>query len=170
MRTTESLRAELLDRARRDHRAREALPAGYTMRDRARLVAPVDEDNHAWLRELVAAHGWPGRSSAGDDGAEAAWLLAQHAPPEDQERFLPLLRRAVENGDAAPVHLAYLEDRVRVRRGLPQRYGTQYRRLPDGGLRLEEVEDPSGLDERRASAGLGPQAEYDARLRASASA
>ena len=33
----------------------------------------------ARLRELVARHGWPGEDIAGPDGAEAAWMIAQHS-------------------------------------------------------------------------------------------
>jgi len=128
-------------------------------------VAPVDRDNTARLREIVARYGWPGRELVGDAGAHAAWLLVQHAPPDLQEECLPLLQKAVERGDARPVDLAYLTDRVLMHRGEPQIYGTQYmRRGRDGVLELWTVRDPSGLDQRRAELGLEPQAEYQARL------
>ncbi len=77
-----------------------------------------------------------------------------------------LLGDAVRRGDASPANLAYLTDRVRMHRGEPQLYGTQYRYTEDSGLGLYQVADPELLDERRASVGLGPHAEYDARLRA----
>jgi hypothetical protein len=50
--------------------------------------------------------------------------------------------------------------------GEPQLYGTQYRYSADSGLELYQVEDPQLLEERRASVGLGPHAEYDAQMRA----
>jgi hypothetical protein len=56
--------------------------------------------------------------------------------------------------------------RVRMFRGEPQLYGTQYRYSSGSGLELWQVEDPQLLDERRASVGLGPHAEYDAQMRA----
>src|SRR3954453_2080197 len=31
------------------------------------------------LAAIIAAVGWPGRSLVGEDGADAAWALAQHA-------------------------------------------------------------------------------------------
>jgi hypothetical protein len=127
------------------------------------VVAPVDQDNNARLREIIARHGWPGRRLAGDDGAHAAWLLAQHAPPELQEEFLPLLEDAVTREDASSADLAYLRDRVLMHRGEPQLYGTQYRIL-DGILELWTVRDPAGLDERRAALGLEREAENRARL------
>ena len=96
-------------------------------------------------------------------GAHAAWLLAQHAPPELQEECLPLLEDAVTRGDASRADLAYLGDRVLMHRGDPQLYGTQYR-VMDGVLELWAVRDPAGLDERRAALGLEPEAENRARL------
>ena len=56
-------------------------------------------------------------------------------------------------GDASPVGLAYLMDRVLMHRGEPQICGTQYQ-VRDGVLALWTVRDPSGLDQRRAALGL----------------
>ena len=159
----EELRAELVERADRDQAARLSLRPDHTMAEWEALVDPVDRDNTTRLREIIGRHGWPGRGLAGDDGAHAAWLLAQHAPPELQEECLPLLEDAVTRGDASPADLAYLGDRVLLHRGEPQLYGTQYR-VMDGVLELWTVRDPAGLDERRAALGLEPEAENRARL------
>jgi hypothetical protein len=159
----EELRAELLERAARDQAARRSVRPDRAMAGWETLVAPVDRDNTTRLREIIGRHGWPGRRLAGDDGAHAAWLLAQHASPDLQEECLPLLEDAVTRGDASPADLAYLRDRVLVHRGDPQLYGTQYR-LIDGVLELWAVRDPAGLDELRAALGLEPEAENRARL------
>jgi hypothetical protein len=103
----------------------------------------------------VDAHGWPGQSLAGENGAHAAWLLLHHAELDFQEQCLPLLMEAVGRGDASPRDLAYLKDRVLMRRGEPQIYGTQYL-VKDGVPELWTVRDPEGLDERRAALGLEP--------------
>jgi hypothetical protein len=162
-RVDEELRTELVERAGRDQAARKSVRADLAMREWVAVVAPVDRDNTARLREVIGRHGWPGRQLAGDDGAHAAWLLAQHAPPELQEEWLPLLEDAVTRGDASPADLAYLKDRVLAHRGEPQLYGTQYL-VRDGVLELWTVRDPAGLDERRAALGLTPEAENRARL------
>jgi hypothetical protein len=159
----EELSAELLDRADRDQAARRSLRPGHEMAEWETVVAPVDRDNTARLREIVGQHGWPGYRLAGEAGAHAAWLLAQHAPPESQEQWLPLLQDAVARADASPADLAYLMDRVLTHRGEPQIYGTQYQ-VRDGVLELWPVRDPAGLDQRRAALGLEPEAENRARL------
>ncbi len=75
---------------------------------------------------------------------------------------------AVDAGEAPAWQLAYLTDRCRVAAGQPQVYGTQYD--SDGfadNLRPYPIEDPEGLDARRAAVELEPHAEYDRRMRSS---
>ena len=75
----------------------------------------------------MASQGWPGRSLVGEEAAHAAWLLAQHADrhPALQEQWLSLLEAAVAQGEASPIDLAHLTDRVLLARGELQVYGTQ---------------------------------------------
>ncbi|MCI0689743.1 MAG: hypothetical protein L0Y54_21275 [Sporichthyaceae bacterium] len=156
------LREELLRRAETDQHVRQT-PDG-TFRPLPEM-GQVDADNSARIREIIDTHGWPGHSLVGADGTDAAWLLVQHAPHDLQQTCLPLLDAAVDAGEATPAQLAYLTDRILVRRGLPQRYGTQYRSTADGDLELSQVEDPDRLDRRRASVGLGTHAQSLAEIR-----
>lgn len=98
----EALRAELLARRDADQEARLSLPRGHSTADWNRVVDPVDADNERWIRDVIARHGWPGSSLVGTDGAQAAWLLVQHAPLDLQEQCLPLLTAAVDAGEADP--------------------------------------------------------------------
>jgi hypothetical protein len=67
----------------------------------------------------------------------------------------------VEAGDASTGDLAYLIDRVRVAKNLPQVYGTQIGPGPDGDVAPRTpIEDPDNVDARRAEAGLGTLEEY----------
>ena len=168
----EELRRELLTRRDEDQRIRtQVSPArgqhAVTLSaDAAAEWQRIDDDNTRWLGDLLDARGWPGRTLVGEDGALAAWLLAQHADrdPGRQRAFLNALRAAVDQGEASAAHLAYLEDRVRVNAGQPQLYGTQFT-MTDGELGPRPIEDPQRLDERRAAAGLEPFADYEARMR-----
>lgn len=168
----EELRRELLARRDEDQRIRTLVspPQGqHTVRLPDEVAAEwqrIDEDNTRWLGEVLSARGWPGRTLAGEDGAAAAWLLAQHADsdPARQRAFLDALRGAVDQGEASPAHLAYLEDRVLVSSGQPQLYGTQFT-ITDGELKPCPITDPQRLDERRAQAGLEPFTDYEARMR-----
>jgi uncharacterized protein DUF6624 len=116
----------------------------------------VHEANAMLLMHVVGEHGWPGRSLVGEDGADAAWTIAQHAIglPKIQRACLAALDAAVAAGEAPRRHLAYLEDRVRTLEGKPQRYGTQFDWVPSGGMAPLPIEDPNGVEARRAAASL----------------
>lgn len=118
------LARELAHRVERDQELR-ADDAPVTD-DRLATWGAVDRDNTAWLKVIVERHGWPGRRLVGDEGSEHAWLLAQHADhdPVFQRRCLDMLGDAVARGDASPITLAYLTDRVRLASGQCQLYGT----------------------------------------------
>lgn len=118
------------------------------------------------LQEILARHGWPGRTLVGDDGATAAWAIAQHSDldPAFQRRALELMGPAVAVGEADPGELAYLTDRVAANAGQPQTYGTQMGCTEDGGPRLAPLAEPDRVDELRAGAGLPPLEEYLAEL------
>jgi hypothetical protein len=63
------------------------------------------------------------------------------------------MRDAVAHGEASSAHLAYPEDRVRVRTGQPQLYGTEFT-VTGGNFGLYPIEDLQRLDERRAEPSL----------------
>lgn len=160
-----AVQSELATRTALDQELREKLQLGGEIdMEVAHRMEEVDRDNTAWMKALVERHGWPTISRVGKQASGEAWLLVQHAEVEFQEQCLPLLRAAVEAQDADPKNLAYLEDRVNMYRGRPQRYGTQFKFGPNG-LEVHTLEDPARVDEWRAEIGIGPLAEYEARLR-----
>jgi hypothetical protein len=118
------------------------------------------------LRRIVAERGWPTRTLVGDDGATAAWAIAQHSDldPQFQRQALDLLRAAVAAGEADPGELAYLVDRVAANAGQPQTYGTQMGCTDDGRPQLAPLAEPDRVDALRAEAGLPPLADYLAEL------
>jgi nucleotide-binding universal stress UspA family protein len=161
-----TLRAELLALQAEDLRVRAELDAvGELAGGYAPRMEAVHRANAARLRAVIARHGWPGRTLVGDDGAEAAWLVVQHAigEPDLLRAMLPMLWDAVVRGEAPAWQAAMLEDRIRCFEGRPQRYGTQLHPDADGWLRPHPIEDPEGVEARRAAVGLEPLAERVAR-------
>jgi hypothetical protein len=160
-----ALRRELLALVEEDQAARQALIASKGPPDKAvqERVAAADRASTLRMKAVVAKHGWPGKKLVGEEGANAAWLLVQHADLDRdfQKLCLPLLEKAVAAGDAEPRHFAYLHDRVAVAESRPQRFGTQYR---EG--KPAPIEDEARVDERRKQVGLGTMAEYDQQMRA----
>jgi hypothetical protein len=154
-----ALRQELLDMAEEDLRVRADLAAdgslyrGYDARMRA------VHDRHAnRLARILSERGWPGEARVGPDGAQAAWLVAQHAiaQPAFQRQALSALSAAARRGEVPAWQMASLEDRIRTFEGRPQRYGTQFDWDASGQLNPLPIEDPLGVDERRQAVGLRP--------------
>ena len=133
-------------------------------------MAAIHDRNAAVLEDMLERHGWPGRHLAGEDGAQAAWLVLQHAigHPGLLRRCLPLLQEAASQGDIPAWQPAFLEDRIRVLEGRPQRFGTQFDWDATGALQPLPLEDPAGVDERRRALGLNSLAERLDELRRNA--
>lgn len=127
-----------------------------------RKIRHTDSLNQVVVTRILDERGWLGPDVVGPTGNTALFLVIQHADLPVQEKYLPMMREAVINGgNASGSSLALLEDRVLMRQGKPQRYGSQVGRDPDtGAYYLIALEDPAGVDERRAIVGLGPLAEY----------
>jgi len=156
----EALRAELIEMKDYDFQVRQRLLdegklGGFYVPE----MEVVHYQNAARLREIIAEHGWPHEEIAGEDGAKAAWLIAQHAigEPDFQRESLRYLQRHAAEGKLPAWHAAYLEDRIAVQEGRLQRYGTQWiDDIRDGLTRPLPLEDPEHINELRASVGLGP--------------
>jgi hypothetical protein len=155
-----SVRETLLALQARDLQTRAELQAAGTLFDgyQPRMQA-VHRENAKQLQALIALHGWPNEQLAGADGAEAAWLIAQHAisEPDFMRSCRTLLEKESQSGGVPFWQYAYLDDRIRVSEGKAQRFGTQFELTPDGPI-LCEVEEPQALDQRRQRAGLSPVA------------
>lgn len=123
----------------------------------------ANELNAARLEALIdELDVWPGLRLVGADGADAAWMLAQHADRRNDARraWLDLLRAAVASGDADPRHLATLTDRVAAVGGEQQVYGTIVHLASDGEPEFPlPVRDPGELEVRRAAIGLASVAD-----------
>lgn len=153
----EVLRSELLELKAEDLRVRAKLEAdGRLFRGYAPEMEAVHRRNAARLRELIAQHGWPTRALAGEDGIEAAWLIAQHAiaEPPFQRQALALLEDAASRGDVPPWQPAFLRDRIRMFEGWPQIYGTQMAPDDEGQMIVWPIADRHMLNDRRRRVGL----------------
>ena len=146
------LRRELLALATEDGRVRQELAVEGSLYEgyHPRMEA-VHRRNAARLAMILDEHGWPVPSLVGPEGAEAAWLIAQHAigEPAFQRRCLRCLREAAGAGDLPSWQPAMLEDRIRMFEGRPQLYGTQLETDHEGRLRPYRIEDPERVEERR---------------------
>jgi hypothetical protein len=156
----EKLGTEIIAMREEDFRVRqELLDAGLLGGPYVPRMEAVHVKHAARLRQIIAEYGWPAEDIVGKDGAEAAWIIAQHAvgEPDFQRLVLRLLQECAAKGRAPAWHAAYLEDRIAMQEGRPQRYGSQWMDDPqDGCVRPWTLADPDHVNELRASVGLDP--------------
>ncbi len=135
----------------------------------AQKVAEIDAKNAARLKALVTEHGWLGKSLVGEDGAQAAWLLVQHADRDRafQKNCLEKMKSALREGEVSGAQVAYLADRVAVAEGRKQIYGTQNHSPPSKPCAFEPspIDDEEHVDSRRAAVGLPTMAQSAKRLK-----
>ena len=152
----ESVKNELLQASAEDQKMRNDVKDGKKEFD-----PQVDIKNTDKLKRIILEMGWPTKSKFGEEAAHAAWMIAQHSDKETA--FQRLCLEAMKNlseDEIEKADLALLEDRVRIKEGKPQLYGTQFSVSEDGKFEPEPIEDENNLDKRRKEMGLEPFLEY----------
>jgi hypothetical protein len=120
-----------------------------------------DSLNLIKVTAILDQYGWLGPDVVGGSGNSALFLVIQHSDQKTQEKYLPMMREAVKNGKAHGSSLALLEDRVALRQGKKQIYGSQIGRDTEKNTHyVLPLEDPDNVDKRRAKVGLAPLSDY----------
>lgn len=126
-----------------------------------KLVSAQDSLNEIEVMKIIDDHGWVAKSLVGGQANTTLWLVIQHAPIEVQEKYLPLLKESVIAGESRGSHLALLEDRIQMRNGKPQIYGSQIVSDPETSEQIVyEIWEPEYVNQRRKEVGLGPIEDY----------
>ncbi len=110
------------------------------------------------LHQIIEQIGWPNQSKVGIDGAEAAWLILQHAIslPDLQRDSLPLLEVEMKKDEIQPYQYAHLLDRIRFFERKPQRFGTQLDWDEHGDMSPWKLESEENVNTLREKVGLPP--------------
>jgi len=117
------------------------------------LMFSVDLMNMKKLKDLIALYGFPTWRLVGRTGAGDAWQIVQHAPSlEFQEWYLEQYEQAVKEDNAFIRYGAFLLDRVRLGKKIPQLYGTQWYTEDF----FQPIEDVEHLNDRRETVLLRP--------------
>lgn len=130
-----------------------------------KIMNKKDSINLIKVMKILDERGWVGKNVVGTQGNQTLFLVIQHSDLKYQQKYLPMMKDAVKKGNANPGNLAYLEDRVSLREGKRQIYGSQSaKNKATNKWYISPMIDPDNVDKRRAEVGLGPIAEYAAKM------
>jgi hypothetical protein len=126
-----------------------------------KTIRNKDSINVIKVIAILDKYGWLGPDDVGDDGNTTLFLVIQHANLNTQEKYLPLMKAAVKNGKAKARNFAFLQDRIALREGKKQIYGTQvFQNIKTNECFVLPLDDPYNVDIKRAEVGLQPLSVY----------
>lgn len=153
------LAEELTRMGEQDQAIRKQIPEKFDPEFWKRM-AGEDKLRQERLARIIEEKGWPLASQVGHQAANSAWLIAQHGSDDFLKRCLPLMQAAADRHELPLSSLALSIDRVLMHDGQKQRYGSQFQTDKDGRTVVYPIDEMATLDERRASMGLEPFAQY----------
>ncbi|MGM1057244.1 MAG: DUF6624 domain-containing protein [Bacteroidota bacterium] len=116
----------------------------------------IDSLNLIKVESIIKMHGYPGKALVGEPANQAVFYVIQHSDKIDQ--YLPLIRKAAEEGEISKTSLAMMEDRNLMDKGLEQIYGTQIKGKANKEGKwirfLWPVKDPETINILRKDAGF----------------
>lgn len=124
------------------------------------LKHQINKSNLTRIEEIIAENGWPKKSEVGSSAAQTVFLIIQHADLATQKKYLPVMKEAANNKEASWSALALLIDRIEMREGRPQIYGSQISRNSEGAYSVFEMIEPEYVNQRRKDVGLPPIEDY----------
>ncbi|KUJ49921.1 DUF6624 domain-containing protein [Chryseobacterium sp. JAH] len=131
------------------------------MQDLWKITLQKDSINLLKVKKILDEKGWVGKDKVGAKANSALFLVIQHSDLETQKKYLPMMKEAVAKGNADPGSLALLIDRIEIREGRKQIYGSQIGTNPNNKTQyVLPLIDPDNVDKRRTEVGLGSISDY----------
>ena len=122
--------------------------------DLSQMQTVLDSVNMIFIERYFLNNGYPGKSVVGEESSLVAWNVLQHNP-DKIPLYLPLVKKAAEDGEIPKTSAAIMEDRYLMMEGKPQIYGTQGMSYDDTrGSFIWPLENPENVNERRKEAGF----------------
>lgn len=134
---------------------------GKEMDSLGKIMTLKDSLNLKKIVKILDEKGWVGKDKVGGQANQTLFLVIQHSDLKIQQKYLPMMKDAVKKGNANSSSLALLEDRIALREGKKQIYGSQIGTNPTTKKQyVLPLEDPDNVDKRRTEVGLGTLADY----------
>ncbi len=154
------LKDELLKLKADNQKLIQSIMARYRDEATIKHLNEVRANNSTRLCQVLKESGWPTVNLVGQEGVAAAFFLLKNSDSfELQRELFPVIIEAVKRGEIEKANFAGLVDRLRLRAGLKQLFGTQAA-IEKGLLVLYPIEDEAHVDARRAQYNLQPLDTY----------
>jgi hypothetical protein len=114
----------------------------------------IDDANFILLSRIFDKVGWPSNRIFSDSAVNAAFYVTLHHTRTDLSHLSTILENAFTLEQIDRRHYAVLVDRILIRKGLTQKYGTHCRQNRDGSKTYISLEDPVSVAKNRESIGL----------------
>jgi hypothetical protein len=125
------------------------------------MAKKSDSTNLIVIEYVLENYGWLGKREIGVKANLTIFLVIQHSDKQTQEKYLPMMRKAVEDRNADISNLALMEDLLALRKGDLQIYGSQVAQYPETGeLYIQPLINPEDINIRRKSVNLPPIEDY----------
>lgn len=124
------------------------------------LIKRNDSINLPVVSEIIDNYGWLGEKKTSKIANKALFLVIQHAEISTQLKYANIFKKAVKKGDASAIDYAYLIDRINMRQGKMQLYGSQQTISGHGGGYFFPIRDEPHVNVRRKKLGLRPIEDY----------
>ncbi len=118
-----------------------------------------DSINLAIVTKTIDQYGWLGKDVVGFTGSNALAVIIQNANMQSQEKYLPLVIKAFEEQKIDAYYFANIEDKIFLRQGKQQLYGTTIVTIGNRNF-VAPIDDVENIDKRRTQIGLKPINQY----------
>jgi hypothetical protein len=126
-------------------------------------IEKIQKTNTSYILGIIEKFGFPFKNSASEKAYKSAFLVIQHSGDVNvMDRIISVFLKASKE-EIDKKELAYLIDRSRILKKLPQVYGTQYKQLPNNQIDFFQIEKAEDVDIRRAEFGMETLGEYKKR-------
>lgn len=113
------------------------------------------------LKNIINEKGLPTYSSVGKTHSDNFFILANHSFDDTpfQEKVVEIAKKELKRKNISGSQLAMLIDKMRIKSGRNQIYGTQCTYTASEAI-AADLEKPASVDKRRKKMGLPPLKEY----------
>lgn len=123
-------------------------------------ILKKDAINLKKVSKILDENGWPAIKRIGKRGTTTLFLVIQHADQKTQEKYLPMIKKAVADNNLPKRQYAMFYDRLVLRQGKKQVYGTQLAMSKEREKPyVLPLKDPKNVDKRRTEIGLNTMQE-----------